>query len=301
MTEPLAFLHGRLLPQSEAHLALNDAGFLFGATVTDLCRTFRRRLYRWPDHLARFRQSCELTGIHPHVEEGEITRRAHELVQRNATLIDVNHDLVLVMFATPGPVGYYLGSDLIACDVPTFGMHTFPLPFARYRPWIEQGVRLRTPELRQIPAACIDPRIKHRSRMHWWAAGKTVGNEPRTQALLLDFEGNVTETASSNFLIVKNGALISPLLENVLHGVSLAAVAEFAEKLGIPLEHRPISLEECYTADEAILTCTTYCLAGVAQINDHAIPWPGAIFQKLLAAWSEDVGVEIHRQIVAGQ
>ena len=39
MTEPLASLNGRLLPQSEAHLALNDAGFVFGATVTDLCRT----------------------------------------------------------------------------------------------------------------------------------------------------------------------------------------------------------------------------------------------------------------------
>src|SRR6266404_652991 len=111
MTEPLAFMYGRLLPQSEASLALNDAGFVFGATVSDLCRTFRHRLYRWDDHLARFRHSCEAAYLGLTLSDEEMTRPAHELVAHNAGLIDANHDLALVLFATPGPVGYYLGQS----------------------------------------------------------------------------------------------------------------------------------------------------------------------------------------------
>src|SRR5467141_2891945 len=88
MTEPLAFLNGRLLPQSQASLALNDAGFVFGATVTDLCRTFRHRFYRLDDHLARFRRSCRSTSIDVHLDDTAIKQHAKDLIDHNARLID---------------------------------------------------------------------------------------------------------------------------------------------------------------------------------------------------------------------
>ncbi len=298
MTEPLAFLNGRLLPQAQAHLAFNDAGFVFGATVTDLCRTFRHRLYRWPDHLSRFRKNCLSTSIDVALDDTTITQRADDMVARNAKLIDAASDLALVLFATPGPIGYYLGEPVTAGEQPTFGMHTFPLPFARYRPWIEQGVALVTPSVRAIPAVCVDPHIKQRSRMHWWLADREVQRvEKGAQALLLDLDGHVTETASSNFLLVQNGMLVSPPRETILGGVSLRVVAELADRLGIPMAYRPISLDDCYAADEAFLTCTSYCLAGVRSINGRPIPWPGPMLMRILEAWCADVGVAIHRQI----
>ena len=297
MTEPLAFVNGALVPQSDAGLALNDAGFLFGATVTDLCRTFRHRLYRWPDHLARFRQSCRLAYIDVLFTDEVIKRQAHELIARNAQLIDANHDLALVMVATPGPVGYYLGQAGNAGDAPTFVMHTFPLPFARYRPWIEQGVYLRTPSARQIPAACIPPHIKQRSRMHYWLADQEVRSHG-AQALVLDLDGHVTETASANFLLVENGTVVSPPSESVLEGVSLKVVTELCGRLGIPFAQRNLSLADCYAGDEALLTCTSYCLASVRQINDREIRHSGPIFRRLLEAWNAEVGVDIHQQIL---
>src|SRR5262245_14837103 len=140
MNEPLAVVNGVLVPVSKAALPLNDAGFVFGATVTDLCRTFRHRLYRWPDHCERFMQSCRSAGIALPFTEDILQQQAHDLVARNAGLIEAKHDLALVMLATPGPVGYYLGQSVNAGDAPNLIMHTFPLPFARYRPWIEHGV-----------------------------------------------------------------------------------------------------------------------------------------------------------------
>src|SRR5262245_15388728 len=103
MAEPLAYLNGRFLPQAEAQLPLHDAGFVLGATITDLCRTFRHRLYRFPDHLTRFRQSCRLARLAQPLGDTELGPIAERIVAANTALLTAEQDLALVMFATPGP------------------------------------------------------------------------------------------------------------------------------------------------------------------------------------------------------
>ena len=58
MPEPVAYLNGQWLPQSQAMLPLNDAGFVMGVTVTDFVRTFHHKLDRLSEHLTRFRQNA---------------------------------------------------------------------------------------------------------------------------------------------------------------------------------------------------------------------------------------------------
>jgi branched-chain amino acid aminotransferase len=298
MPEPLAYLNGEFLPQAAAHLPLHDAGFVFGATVTDLCRTFRQQLYRWPDHLARFRRSCAATHIHLPVSDEELMRHATDLVLHNAALLGPGQELALVVFATPGPVGYYAGLGGGVGDGPgTFGMHTFPLPFARYRRLFLEGAHLVVPPTRHVPAACVDPRVKQRSRLHWWLADREAARaEPGAIALLLDLDGHVTETAGANFLVVRAGTVLSPPPQAVLGGVSLQVVRELCDQAGIPFAERSLPLADCLTADEALLTSTPYCLAGVSRIDGTPLPWPGPMFQKLLALWSAAVGVDIAAQ-----
>jgi branched-subunit amino acid aminotransferase/4-amino-4-deoxychorismate lyase len=300
MHEPFAFLGGRFLPQSQAALPLNDAGFVMGATVTDLCRTFRHKLYRWPDHLARFGESCRSASILPHFGAEEITELANELVRRNSALITAEQELALVVFATPGPIGYYLGEEGGLDDgLVTFGMHTFLLPFARYRHWVKQGAALVVPRVRQVPALSVDPGIKMRSRMHWWLADRQARRfEPGTLALLADANGNITETASANVVVVREGKLLSPPRESILAGVSLQVARELCSKLGIAFGEQPLSVADLESAEEALLTSTPWCLVGVSRCNGKPLPWPGNILRRLLRAWDEEVGLDIHAQIL---
>ncbi len=151
--EPLVYQHDTFRPQREAALSLNDAGFVMGVTVTDLCRTFRQRLFRLDDHLRRFRQSCDLARLPQPKTDAELVDIAERLVAHNAKLVSATDDLALVMFATPGPIGYYLGdAGGLGDAAPTFGMHTFPLPFGRYHGLFRHGARLVTPRVRQVPA-----------------------------------------------------------------------------------------------------------------------------------------------------
>jgi branched-chain amino acid aminotransferase len=300
MSEPLVYLNGRFLPQSQASLSLHDAGFVMGATVTDLCRTFHHRLYRWSDHLARFKASCALTEIHPIISPSEITAMAEELVRYNARFLQAGQELALVIFATPGPIGYYLGQDGGLGESPvTFGMHTFPIPFARHRRWITQGAALVVPNVRQMPAECVDPHIKMRSRMHWWLAEREAQQiEPGSAALLLDSEGHITETAGANVLIAQYGKIFSPPGDRILEGISRRVVIELCAKENIPFEEKPLTIQDAAFSEEMLLTSTPFCLAGVSRFQGKPLAWPGKMLGRLLRAWDDEVGLDIHQQII---
>ncbi len=297
MSIPLAYLTGRFLPQNEAHLPLHDAGFVWGATVTDLCRTVRHRLFRLADHLERFRDSCRRARVPLEVSDERLTAIAEQLVAHNANLIGDNDDLALVMFATPGPIGYYLGET--GQGPPTLGMHTFPLPLARYRRLFEEGARLIVPQVRHVPAPCVDPRIKHRSRLFWWIAEQEVHDiDPAATALLIDPDGFVTETAAANLLIVKDGRVQTPWRGRVLNGVSLRVAQELCGELKVPFDEVDLSLADCVAADEAMLANTAYCIAPVRSIQGKELSYPGPVFERLLGRWCEQVDFDIRGQVL---
>src|SRR6266851_2481285 len=192
------FLNGQFVPNEGVGLPLPDAGFVFGATVTDLGRTFRHRLYRLQDHIGRFRQSCNLARIPLPTPDHEIALFAEELVSKNSSsLLRPDQDLVLVMFATPGLVPSYAGmKDDSGNGLATFGMHTFLLQLSRYAPLFRRGAHLVVPPTHAVPASSVDTRIKHRSRLHWWIAGQEGEQmEAGAWALLSDSNGYITETA----------------------------------------------------------------------------------------------------------
>jgi branched-chain amino acid aminotransferase len=308
MPEPLAYLNGRFLPQAQAALPLYDAGFVLGATVTDFVRTFRHRPFRLADHLSRFRESCRLAFIAQPLSDDELTGIAEELVAHNSRLIAPGQELALVLVATPGRVGYYRGEPGGAGDgPPTLGMHTFPLPFARFRRLFREGATLTVSD-RLVPPGCIDPRIKHRSRLHLWLTEQTLRRtaeaDPHATPLFVVDAGPdrhlIRETPTANFLAVLDGVVTSPPREAILPGVSLRVVEELCHALGIPFAEREITTGDLGAEpDEAILANTTTCLVGVSRIMGRGVRWPGPVYQRLLATWSDLVGVDIAGQFLA--
>lgn len=303
MDAPLAYWNGRFLPLSEVHIALNDAGFVFGATITDFCRTFHRRLFRLGDHLARFRDNCREVHIPVSCPDHELASIAEQLVSMNGRLLPNGQELALILLATPGPIGYYFGQDGGAGGLPpTLVMHTFPLPFWRYAAWFREGARLVVPSVRQAPSSCIPARIKQRSRLHWWLAEQeSRSHDPSAHALLLDPVGAITETAAANFLIVRHGTVFTSPRSNILNGISLRVTEALCGELGIGFAETPLFIEDCRTAEEALLTGTAFCLAGVKSVNGVALHWPGPVTEALTAAWASLVGLDFRAQILSVQ
>jgi branched-subunit amino acid aminotransferase/4-amino-4-deoxychorismate lyase len=302
VTEALAYLNGRTVRASEACLPVYDAGVVLGASVSELCRTFRKRLDRLDDHLDRFLRTLRLARMEIDVGVPELRAISERLVAHNGPLLPEGSELGLVLFATGGEVSSFSGMlDRPLRAGPTLCVHTFPLAFALYAPLVERGARLVTPSVRQVPPACWDPRMKCRSRMHYFLADREAREkDPQATALLLDLDGYVTETSTANFLMVKAGTIVSPPGDRVLPGISRSVVGDLAARLGIPDAERLIPLEEVLRAEEAFLTSTPYCLAPVSHVNGAPIGAgvPGPVYLRLAEAWSAEVGLDIRKQIL---
>jgi branched-subunit amino acid aminotransferase/4-amino-4-deoxychorismate lyase len=301
MTEALVYLNGRMVPASEANLAIYDAGVVQGATVTEMTRTFRRQLFRLDDHLDRLWRALRFTRLDIGIEREEMARISQELVDHNGRLLEGDTDLGLVQFVTAGEHSTYAGRPVRR--TPTVCVHTFPLPFESWANKMVHGAHVVTPSIRQVPPQCWPPGMKCRSRMHYYLAEQEVRLvDPEAYALLLDLEGNITETNAANILLVERGTLISPPLANLLPGISRATVLDLAARMDISCVERDLSVFSVMNADEAFLTSTSFCMMPVTKINGVAVGdgRPGPLYRRLLDAWSRTVGVDIEQQIMNG-
>ncbi len=317
MNTPLAYLNGRLLPFADAALPLHDAGFVSGVTVVDNARTFRHTLFRWKDHLARFRRDCLACYVPLDATDEQLTATAEELISHNAKLLPPGSELQLVTFATPGPLGFYLSE--VENGPATLGMVTYPLPFARYRRFFTEGVTLAVAGLQSSHSIdLLPPRVKHRSRLFWHIADRTLRDpanrfhSPGAVPVVLNHDGTA-DTAIGCVLAVSSDTVIRPVPDSTQDSISAKVIEELCTATGLkhtdgPLDFRsfcrPLESGEEKTiiprVSELLLTGTGFCVAGVKRFacaeRSRDYTWPGPVFGKLLAAWSDLIGVNIAKQ-----
>lgn len=278
MNAPLAWLNGRYVPFHEAALPLHDAGFVSGATIVDNARTYVKKLFRWLDHLARFRRDCEACFVPLEASDAELTEAADTLVKANAAGCEVH----LVTFATPGPLGIYTGEGN---GPATLGMVTYPVSESRYRPFFTEGAVLVP-----VPMTAPLPSVKHRSRMNWHVADHIAKRDTGvSHALAVSAnDGAIGETSIANVLAVIDGTVVSPPRGTVLGGISLKVTRELCRELGIGFREEPIQADGPFT--ELMICGTGFGLAGVSRLGDRTFDSPGPFAMRLIAAWSALTG-----------
>ena len=292
-----AYLNGQWIDASHAAIPVWDAGLVLGTTISEQLRSFGGKLFELEKHLTRLTRSLRLVGI-PLPEPAEtIADIATRLLAHNLAGLPTGTDLGLAILVTPGPYGT-LASGIPAG--PTLCLHTYPLPYALWARQYELGQALVVTKIRQVPPECWPREIKCRSRMHYFLADReAAGIEPGARALLVESNGEVSETTTSNVLAwIEGEGLISPPADLILPGISLAVTREIASELGLPCRERPLSVDELLAADEVLLTSTPYCLLPSSRINGQKIGdgHPGPIFRQLLKAWNERTGIDIVTQ-----
>jgi branched-subunit amino acid aminotransferase/4-amino-4-deoxychorismate lyase len=304
MAEPLAYLNGRISPISQTSLSIFDMGIVMGASVTEMARTFHHESFRLKEHVDRLFRSIKHTGFDVDLTRESVVDLAKELIEHNSRLLLPHHDLGVSMFVTAGTSLIYSGyAGMSMHRKPTVCVHTFPLPFELWAEKYNAGQHVVTPSIRHLPPECLDPKIKARSRMHWYLADEQARLvDPKAIALLLDRQDNISETSTANFMIVQPGKLITPTGRNTLHGISQQVVADLAEQLDLTYEQRDFQTYDVVNADEAFTTSTPYCILPVTMINGRPIGSgrPGPIYDMLLKAWSQMVNLDIAGQMQTG-
>ena len=88
------------------------------------------------------------------------------------------------------------------------------------------------------------------------------------EALLLNSRGKVSEASGMNLFIVRDGALITPGVDqDILEGITRASVIELARAMQIQVIERPVDKTELFIADEVFLTGTAAKITPIRKIE----------------------------------
>ena len=89
---------------------------------------------------------------------------------------------------------------------------------------------------------------------------------------LLVKDGVALEGSHNNLFAVFDGVVTThPATHQILHGVTRAYVIELAKGQGLPVEERPVPLEEIRAADEIFFTGTTTEVRPTVRLDDQPV------------------------------
>ncbi len=294
--ERVAYVNGEIAPESEAKVSIGDAGFLYGDAVFDTTRSFGHRIFRLEQHIDRLYDSLKYMRIDPGMSERELAGLTVEVFEANRGLLGDDDDYWITQRFTRGVRGDEGGR-------PTVIVECYPLPFEERARFYRDGLAVATPSIRRTPPQSMSPRAKMHNYVNMIQAELEVkGQNPDAWAIMLDVNGNLCEGQGSNIFLVKDGALFTPKEQYVLAGISRAVVIELAQEVGIEVHETDVDLYDAYTADEAFVTSTSFCICQISTVNgavvgDGAVPGP--LTDRLQKAYSGLVGIDIVGQYLS--
>lgn len=272
---PIGFLSGHWLPHDHLRLSVDDVGFRQGVTVVERLRTYQGRIFAVEAHLCRWKWSALRLGIAALPSAETIEGLLLELLQRNAAFVQSEGEVGITMFATPGVLGK---------TEPTFGLHLNRLPLERIQRFREQGQAIVVTDVQQPSPECWPRSIKTRSRVHYYLADAFAAqHSPDSLGVLLDEDGSITETSTSNLAILRDQVIISPPADRVLAGVTQLFIEQLAQDASLTWIKRPIDPTELVEADEVILMGTDGGIWFAPAVSHHPIGGgtPGNVYLKL--------------------
>ncbi len=297
MSEYVTYFNGEWMPRSQARIDIADRGFLVGDAVFDVARTFNGKSFRMTQHVDRLYRSLKYARIDAGLTPEEMTEISEEAIRRNEHLRAEAGDFALWQIVTRGK-----GRWAHTSGPATVCVEAKPVDFGRYASLFATGAHGVIARTRSYPAQSLDPKIKHFSRMNMNLAELEASDvDPEAWPILTDIEGNLSEGTGQNIFLVTNGVVRTPGDTSVLQGVSRAAVIDLAHRLNIPVVEEDLQPYDLYTADEAFFASTSPCVLPVTRVDRRQVGdgKPGPITQQLLAAWSEEVGLDIVDQALA--
>src|ERR1700693_533567 len=234
----IVYLNGQYLPREEARISPEDRGFMFADAIYEVARFYQGRPYRLAEHLSRMREG--LADVRIAADSGFSPEVSARLLAEN--------DLA--------------GSDAIVYAQVSRGAapRTHAFPAASVTPTVFAFARAADPEAPPDGGAAIlvpDERwgrcdIKTVMLLPNVLAAQEA-REAGAMDAILTRDGVAWEGTKANLFCVTNGVVRTASNgPRILPGVTRAAALEAPRRQGMPVEERPVPIEELLAAHEGL-------------------------------------------------
>jgi len=271
------YINGQLYDKQDAKISVYDHGLLYGDGVFEGIRSYGGRVFRLEQHLERLWESARAIRL-----EIPLTRQAMSEAIFQTLRANQIEDGYIRLVVTRG--AGTLGLDPNRTSDPQVIIITDHI--ALYpRELYERGLELVTvATLRNHPAA-LSPRIKSLNYLNNILAKLEGLQAGCSEALMLNFKGEVAECTGDNIFLVRGGALYTPPLDaGILAGITRGVVIELAAEAGISVHEVPLLRHDVYVAEECFLTGTAAEIIPVVKVDQRTIGSgsPGPVTRSLM-------------------
>ena len=254
------YVNGEYLNETEASVSIFDRGFLFAEAVYEVTSVLNGKLIDFEGHAVRLARSLNELGIENPISKEDLLEVHRELVRVN----EIDEGLVYLQISR----GADSDRDFVFPD-PEKVKPTVVL-FTQNKPGLAATVKpMKVISIDDIRWGRRDIKTV---QLLYPSMGKMMAKAAGADDAWLIEDGFVTEGTSNNVYIVKNGKIITRGLSNdILHGITRAAVLRFAEEAQMEIEERNFTIEEAQNADEAFFTSASAFVMPVVEIDGKAL------------------------------
>ena len=269
------FVNGAYVPENEAKISIFDRGFLMADGVYEVTSVLQGKLIDFEGHAVRLERSLNELDMGMPCTMDELLEIHRELVRVN----EIDEGLVYLQitrgsdgdrdFAFPDP----------ETTKPTLVLFTQSKPGMANSAASQKGAKIISIE---------DIRWGRRDiktvQLLYPSMGKMMAKKVGCDDAWMVEEGFVTEGTSNNAYIVKGNKIITRRLSNdILHGITRAAVLRMAKEAQMEVEERSFTIEEAKEADEAFTTSASAFVMPVVEIDGATMGdgTPGPIAKRL--------------------
>ncbi|MCR5449099.1 MAG: aminotransferase class IV [Solobacterium sp.] len=277
----IGYYNGEMGLLNEVKIPMQDRALYFGDGVYDVTFAYNHHLFAMNDHLDRFYNSCRMLEIDFPLTREELTAEIQKCVDAAET---------------DGAVVIYWQSSRSNSK----RNHVYPDP--SNKPTLLITITEAKAMDYSIPMKLItweDTRFFHCNIKTLNLIPNVVASQRAKEAgcgeAVLHRGNQLTECAHSSLLLLKDGVLIGPKLnELILPSISRKHLFEIAEELGVPTQMRDVTMDEVWNADEVIVCSTTKVTAAADTLDGKPVGMKDReLFLKLQKAYFDRVEKEI--------
>jgi D-alanine transaminase len=276
------YLNGNYVPENEAQVSVFDRGFLMADGVYEVTSVLDGKLIDFAGHAKRLERSLSELDMQKPEAFDDLLEIHRELVRLNG----IDEGMIYLQITRGAPAD----RDFVYPDPettkPTVVLFTQNKPGLANSPAAKKGMKVISVE---------DQRWARRDiktvQLLYPSMAKMAAKAAGADDAWMVEDGMVTEGSSNNAYIVKGNTIITRHLGNeILHGITRAAVLRFAKEAQMKVEERSFTIAEAQEADEAFITSASTFVMPVVEIDEKAIGngTPGPISARLREIYLEE-------------
>jgi branched-chain amino acid aminotransferase len=272
---------GEFVEWKQAKVHVLTHALHYGSGVFEGQRAYGGEVYKLRQHTERLINSARILDFTIPYSADDIDDACHAVLKKNGL-----SDAYMRPIAWRGAheLGLYGRGNPIHLAIAAWEWPSYFKPEERLK-----GIRLTVAKWRR-PAPDTSPYAAKATGLYMICtlSKHAATDKGYTDALMLDYRGQIAESTGSNIFFHRDGELHTPLPDCFLDGITRKTVIGLAKAQGLKIVERAMMPEEMADFDECFVTGTAVEVTPVAEIDDHRFA-PSEVTKSLMDAYSAEV------------